>query len=107
MSLAWQSVSPYVSIIACVAFYGRLACLRRLPFLFRQEREERTNQGGGRFRISPPALDLNKGCQFHGIAAQLAIKLSQPTGLLCPSFKRPKGVIPLLDIPEMPPTPAG
>ena len=57
MSLAWQSVSPYVPLIACIVFYGRPACLRRLPFLFRQEREERTGQGGGRFRISPPALD--------------------------------------------------
>ncbi|MBR3078010.1 MAG: hypothetical protein IKH07_08840, partial [Oscillospiraceae bacterium] len=66
-----------------------------------------TTLSKGRFRISPPALDLNKGCQFHGIAAQLAIKLSQPTGLLCPSFKRPKGVVPLLDNPEIPPAPAG
>ena len=32
-------------------------CLRRPPFLFRQERGKRTGQGGGRFRISPPSLD--------------------------------------------------
>ena len=39
-------------------FHQRPACLRRPPFLFRQERGERTGQGGGRFRISPPSLDL-------------------------------------------------
>ena len=46
------------------------ACLRRPAFLFRQESGERTGQGGGRFRISPPSLDLpliqtaKKECPF-------------------------------------------
>ena len=74
------------------------------PFLVPARKGGKNQPGRGKIpNLSPPALDLNKGCQFHGIAAQLAIKLSQPTGLLCPSFKRPKGVIPLLENPEIPP----
>ena len=82
------------------ALFDPLACLRRAPFLFRQERGERTGQGRA-VRWTARFFRHLRSC-----ASEMTTLSKGRFRISPPSLKRPKGVIPLLENPEIPPAPA-